>query len=97
MLLTKPNFLSLIVIIIIKTTHPGWDGSQATLNTFNVMIDKSMSTQQYITNENTITSTSTAKDYDKNKKVKHLTAWDCDLRRNMKYNEFNFNASQGLH
>ena len=89
MLLTKPNFLSLIVIIIIKTTHPGWDGSQATLNTFNVMIDKSMSTQQYITNENTITSTSTAKDYDMNKKVKHLAAWDCDLRRNMKYNEFN--------
>ena len=68
MLLTKPNFLSLIVIIIIRTTHPGWDGSQTSLNTLNVMIDRTMSTQQYTAKENTIATTDIAEDHNRNKK-----------------------------
>ena len=56
MLITKPKFLSLIVIITIRTTHPGWDSSQTSLNTFNVMIDEPMSTQHYTAKSNMITN-----------------------------------------
>ena len=87
MLLTKPKFLSLFVIITIRTTHPGWDSSQTSLNTFNVMIDEPMSTQHYTAKSNMITNI--AENHSKNFKVKHLAAWDCDLKRNKQYNEFN--------
>ena len=75
------------MIITIRTTHPGWDSSQTSLNTFNVMIDEPMSTQHYTAKSNMITNI--AENHSKNFKVKHLAAWDCDLKRNKQYNEFN--------